>query len=97
MDNLEPNPKNPIIASFFRNIGYADQLGAGVRNLFKYTGFYSGQKPEFEESDIFRIVVPLNDAYSFDLGSMKTENGIRDTNNLVNETENADKVPIKCR
>ena len=29
-DNLEPNPKNPIIASFFRNIGYADQLGSGV-------------------------------------------------------------------
>lgn len=38
----------------------------------------------------------LNDAYSFDLGSMKTENGIRDTNNLVNETENVDKVPISA-
>ena len=35
-DNMEPIPKNPIIASFFRNIGYADQLGSGVRNLFKY-------------------------------------------------------------
>lgn len=31
VDNLEPNPKNPIIAAFFRNIGYADQLGSGVR------------------------------------------------------------------
>lgn len=28
---------NPIIVAFFRNIGYADQLGAGVRNLFKYS------------------------------------------------------------
>ncbi len=28
-DNLEPNPKNPIIASFFRNIGRADKLGSG--------------------------------------------------------------------
>ena len=36
-DNLEPNPKNPIIAAFFRNIGHSDQLGSGVRNLFKYT------------------------------------------------------------
>lgn len=27
IDNLEPNSKNPIIAAFFRNIGYADQLG----------------------------------------------------------------------
>ena len=25
-DNLELNPKNPIIAAFFRNIGYANQL-----------------------------------------------------------------------
>lgn len=45
-DNLEPNSKNPLIASFFRNIGYADQLGSGVRNLFKYSKYYSGQEPE---------------------------------------------------
>ncbi len=68
VDNLEPNPKNPIIASFFRNIGYADQLGSGVRNLFKYTKFYSGKEPEFKEGDIFRIIVPLDEAYSFDFG-----------------------------
>lgn len=59
LDNLEPNPKNPIIASFFRNIGYADQLGSGVRNLFKYSRYYSGREPEFVEGDIFRILVPL--------------------------------------
>lgn len=34
-DNMEPNPKNPIIASFFRNIGWSDRLGSGVRNIFK--------------------------------------------------------------
>lgn len=60
-DNMEPSPKNPIIAAFFRNIGYADQLGSGVRNLFKYSKFYSGKDPEFIEGDIFRIIVPLND------------------------------------
>ena len=43
-DSLEPNPKNPIIADFFRNIGYADQLGSGVRNLFKYSNYYSEQE-----------------------------------------------------
>lgn len=57
-DNLEPNPKNPIIASFFRNIGYADQLGSGVRNLYKYSKYYSGKEPEFIEGDVFRIIVP---------------------------------------
>lgn len=29
-DNMEPNPKNPIIASFFKNIGWSDRLGSGV-------------------------------------------------------------------
>ena len=62
LDNLEPNPKNPIIAAFFRNIGYADQLGSGVRNLFRYSKYYSGQDPEFFEGDIFRIIVPLDEA-----------------------------------
>lgn len=81
-ENLEPIPKNPIIASFFRNIGYADQLGSGVRNLFKYSKYYSGQIPEFIEGDIFRIIVPLDDSYSYDYGN--------------NENKSADKVPISA-
>ena len=60
-DTIEPNPKNPIIASFFRNIGYADQLGSGVRNLFKYSRIYSGEEPVFDEGDVFRIIVPLDE------------------------------------
>ena len=60
-----------IIAAFFRNIGYADQLGSGVRNLFKYSKYYSGKDPEFIEGDIFRIIVPSDDDYSFDFGQAK--------------------------
>lgn len=74
VDNLEPNPKNPIIASFFRNIGYAEQLGSGVRNLFKYSKYYSGQEPQFIEGDIFKIMVPLDDEYSFDFGQTNQTN-----------------------
>ena len=70
-NNLEPNPKNPIIANFFRNIGYADKLGSGVRNLFKYTKYYGGKDPIFEEKDIFKIIVPLDDYYFYDLKSKK--------------------------
>ena len=65
-ENLEPNPKNPIIAAFFRTIGFADNLGSGTRKLFKYSKYYSGQDPEFKEGDVFRIIVPLDDEYSFD-------------------------------
>lgn len=69
MDNLEPNPKNPIIAAFFRNIGYADQLGSGVRKLFQYCKYYSGKEPEFIEGDVFRIIVPLDEEYSYDFSA----------------------------
>ena len=64
--NLEPYAKNPLIASFFRNIGYSDKLGSGVRKLFKYSYKYSGANPEFSEGDVFRITVPLNDEFSWD-------------------------------
>lgn len=81
-ENLEPNPKNPIISSFFRNIGRADRLGSGVRNLYKYSKYYSGAEPTFMEGDVFRIIVPLNDAYSFDFG----QNGRSNQSNQSNQT-----------
>ena len=37
-----------------------------VRNLFKYSKYYSGKEPEFMEGDVFRIMVPLDDEYSYD-------------------------------
>lgn len=54
-----PYPKNPILAKIFMNIGHADTLGSGVRNLYKYTKIYCGGEPELEEGDVFRIFVPL--------------------------------------
>lgn len=54
-----PYPKNPLLAKFFMNIGRADTLGSGVRNLYKYTKIYCGGTPALEEGDVFRICVPL--------------------------------------
>jgi len=68
-DNYRPNPKNPIIAAFFRNIWLADELGSGVRKLFEYVSKYSGKDPEMIDGDIFKIIVPLDDNYSFDMNS----------------------------
>lgn len=61
-DNFEPYPKNPIIASFFRNIGLADKLGSGVRNIFKYAKLYQGGHPHFLEQDVFRTTVEFGSA-----------------------------------
>jgi len=59
-DDFTPRSKNPILAKFFVNIGRADELGSGVRNLYKYTKIYTGgAEPELIEGSVFKIIVPL--------------------------------------
>ncbi|MCL2323593.1 MAG: putative DNA binding domain-containing protein [Oscillospiraceae bacterium] len=87
--NFEPNPKNPIIAAFFRNIGLADELGSGVRNLYYYGRRYSGQDPQLIDGDVFRIIVPLDDNYSYDAEIVKDQNpDLKDQNGTLNGTLN---------
>ena len=54
-----PYPKNPLLANFFVQIGRADTLGSGVRNLYKFTKIYSGGEPELIDGDVFMTIVPL--------------------------------------
>ena len=58
-ETFTPQSKNPIIAKFFMNIGRADQLGSGIRNLYKHMKLYSGGEPELIEGDIFKTIIPL--------------------------------------
>ena len=60
LNNVRPRPKNPKIAKIFHEIGWADELGSGVRNLVKYTKIYSGGVPSFNEEDVFTTIVPIN-------------------------------------
>ena len=46
-EDFSPYPKNPKIAKFFKEIGWVDELGSGVRNIYKYNKIYSGVEPEF--------------------------------------------------
>lgn len=66
LHNLCPRPKNPIIADFFQVIGRADELGSGVRNLYKYVKLYSGKEPLFDEEDVFTLSIPLDKDYNPD-------------------------------
>ena len=86
--NLRPYSKNPIIANFFHQIGRADELGSGVRNLYHYVKLYSGADPIFDEGDIFRLTVPLNADYSPEKGLMRTK-GKTVKNVPMNEAINA--------
>ena len=58
-NNFSPFPKNPTIAKFFKEIGWVEELGSGVRNIYKYNKIYSGAEPTFIEGDVFKTVVPL--------------------------------------
>ncbi len=69
--SFEPFPKNPPISKVFREIGLADELGSGMRNTYKYSKLYSGAEPTFREGDIFRIIVPLNEASTATVGPPK--------------------------
>ena len=61
-------PKNPNIAQLFTQMGRSEELGTGIRNVYKYSRAYSGSdKIVFSEEDIFISKVPLN--------NMALENG----------------------
>ena len=59
LDHMTPYPKNPVIASIFKEIGWAEELGSGVRNMKKYSVIYSGCLPEMEDGDVFRTTIFL--------------------------------------
>jgi len=52
-------PKNPVIGSFFREIGRVDELGSGMRKMMKYGKSYGGADPEMIEGDVFKIIVKV--------------------------------------
>jgi ATP-dependent DNA helicase RecG len=58
-EDFTPDAKNPLLAWFFVNIGRADWMGSGIRNLYKYTKIYSGGEPELIEGDIFKTIIPM--------------------------------------
>ncbi len=60
IDNFSPFPKNPAIARVFKEIGWAEELGSGLKNINKYCKIYAKSKPVFIEDDIFKTVVETN-------------------------------------
>lgn len=64
LTDFVPYPKNPVIASVFKEIGWAEELGSGVRNIVKYSKVYSGTIPEFIDGDVFKTKISLNGTVS---------------------------------
>ena len=59
--------------------------------MFKYSTLYSGKQPEFKEGDVFRIIVPLDEAYSFDIAA-KQRNADKVSESADKVIESADKA-----
>lgn len=68
LNKFDAFPKNPPISKVFREIGYADELGSGMKNTNKYTKLYSGGTPTFIEDNIFRINIPLENVADVKVG-----------------------------
>ena len=60
LDNFNPHPKNPNLRRFFMALGWADEIGSGIRNTKKYLPFYvENAKPVFIDESFFRTIIPL--------------------------------------
>ena len=79
-------PKNPTLAKFFREIGYADELGSGIKRITENSLLYSGKLPIIEDKEMFRITIPLvKDKMYSDEELKKLSN--KDENNELNSDE----------
>ena len=81
-ENLEPDSKNPIVAAFFRTIGFADELGSGVRKMFKYGKLFAGSNPALEEGDVFRSTLDLSSEL-FDAGAKGVLDKVKAVGNCI--------------
>ena len=93
-----PYPKNPLLANFIVNIGRADVLGSGVRNLYKYTKIYSGKEPELTEGDVFKTIVPisLSDTSVSDNGNMSDKMSDKMSDNVKMSDNNYRSMLLEC-
>lgn len=78
--HFSPHPKNPVILNFFKQLGRADELGSGIRNVTKYLPQYApGQEAEFVEGDTFETIVPYpRGAYPYSATTGLSSGGIND-------------------
>lgn len=65
LNDFSPMPKNPSIANVFTQIGLAEELGSGTRNLFKYARSFMGGDPTLVDGNVFRATVPDVDGALF--------------------------------
>ncbi len=59
-DTSVPFPKNPTIAKFFKEIGWAEELGSGIRKMAQYAKGYAGNMPVLTDGNVFKLDWKIN-------------------------------------
>ena len=61
LESFSPFPKNPLLRKFFSEMGWADEVGSGIKNVNKYLKHYTSPtaEPLFFEDDVFKTRVPI--------------------------------------
>ncbi|MDR0723867.1 MAG: putative DNA binding domain-containing protein, partial [Endomicrobium sp.] len=60
LSNLKSHPKNPNIAKIFRQIGRVEELGSGVRKLYKFCKLYCGYNPLIADDNLFTFELKID-------------------------------------
>ena len=85
---FSPFPKNPMIARFFKEIGWVDELGSGVRNTYKFCELYTPEThPVFIEGDIFKAIIPLDKMTTQVTTQMTTQVGTQVTTQMTTQMD----------
>ena len=88
------------IARSFTQIGHSDELGTGVRNVFKFSEpFFNSKKIVFNDNDVFITEVPLKMLFNSNDTVNDTVNDRQ--NNIINaikinKTVTIDHLSEKC-
>lgn len=80
IDELHTYPKNPLIVNLFRQLGWAEELGSGFRNIKKYAPeYYNHSVIEIQNCERFIFSMTYQDdgenVYANADGVNKSENG----------------------
>ncbi|MCH7612527.1 MAG: hypothetical protein IIB45_04130 [Candidatus Marinimicrobia bacterium] len=94
LQNFTPYPKNPTIERIFKEIGHADELGSGTRNLNKYGKLYSDQPIELIEGDIFKTIVHVADQAS---DQFTDQAAVQDTMQVTMQAEQRERILEFCK
>lgn len=59
LQNYERHPKNPHMANFYVQLGRAEHLGTGIRNIYRYAPLYANADPIINDEDVYKVVIAL--------------------------------------